>query len=127
MGYTHYWEGKAEATPELLENVKRVMNMADVPLANWAGDEGTLPEVNTAEIRFNGVGDGHCETFVIEFGEDTDFGFCKTGRAPYDVVVVAILELVQAANADTFRWSSDGTDEDHKAGRELAFSAEGWL
>lgn len=118
MGYTHYWDGTAVASPELLDQINSVITNSGIPLANWAGDAGTEPEISAKELRFNGLEDDRYETFAIEFGSSRG-GFCKTGMAPYDEVVVAILILLDRACPD-FSWSSDGNWQDHAAGRALA-------
>lgn len=126
MGYTHYWRGRAEASEQLIHELSVLVENSDIPV-RFESEENRLAHIDTDYIRFNGVGeDGH-ETFLVQFGVETAFDFCKTAYKPYDALVVAALVLIEAANPDTFSWSSDGEDEDHAAGRELAFSAAGWL
>lgn len=118
MGYTHYWSGRADATPELLDQIHDVIDHSYVTLADGLGGE-LLPTVDETEIWLNGsdeLGEAS-ETFMITFGEDSG-GFCKTGRRPYDEVVVAILILL-ARHCPEFTWSSDGDTEDHADGMAL--------
>lgn len=126
MGYTHYWEGRAKATPEILDAISAVIAKSGVPIRGGFG-KGE-PEVNADRIWLNGdeSTDDDYETFLVNF-DDPEWTFCKTARRPYDTVVVAILTLLAEANPDTFSWSSDGDAEDHAAGVELAFTAAGWL
>ena len=70
------------------------------------------------KIRFNGVGeDGH-ETFYLS-PDESGWGFCKTARKPYDIVVVAILSMLDEYLGDKFEWRSDGDNEDHLTGKRL--------
>lgn len=118
MGYTHYWEGMAEATPELLGQINAVIEKSGVKIAGGFG-EGE-PEVNEGRVWINGSVelDEDYETFLLDF-YDASWTFCKTAYRPYDAVVVAILILTADANPG-FSWSSDGNAADHAAGQALA-------
>lgn len=97
-----------------------------------AGGNGTgLPVLTDDEIVFNGDGDQGYETFCVlrdpvprRWGdEDPDykyFAFCKTGLAPYDRVVTAVLCILETVTGGHFRVSSDGSPGDWAAGLALA-------
>ena len=131
MGYTHYWKGQVPAaTDELLAVIdfiqtKVQMQPLGIKLADWSGSGS--PKFDGKRIEFNGdqdadSGDLSYETFCADYGTAIGFGFCKTEHRPYDIAVVAILSALDAYGPD-FSWSSDGTDEDTQAGRELARQA----
>lgn len=131
MGYTHYWDqnktvsvenwGKiVRATEVLLQNLPPT-----VKLALEYNRESEPPAVTKETIRFNGVGDRGCETFVItrkkrplyeweknRLGRDIRPDFCKTAREPYDLAVCVVLTFLQVFAGDCFEISSDGDKED---------------
>lgn len=118
MGHTNYWQGQADATPELLGQIQALFDSTDIPLANGHGDAGTKPFVNSEMVFFNGSGDDMAETFYVKFGAD-DWGFCKTYERPYDQIVVAVLVLIEQANPGTFSWHAD-SDWNYAMGRAMA-------
>jgi hypothetical protein len=121
MGYTHYWRNTKAFAPEFVLGVRQILAFTTVPLLREYDEPGTKPEVTNERIIFNGAGnDGH-ETFWFAPGQD--FAFCKTQEKPYDVVVVAILTL--ANHMGIAYVSSDGDEEDWKAGVELCRLATG--
>jgi hypothetical protein len=119
MGYTHYWRGTS-AIDNWLEASKDAMRLIvawqDRAVANdrvaFGSDTAKPAVVNTEIIRFNGIGDHGCETFLIK-REPSDFDFCKTNRMPYDKLVVAILAMLAGRGMEV---SSDGTDRDWVSG-----------
>lgn len=50
---------------------------------------------------------------------DPGFMFCKTGREPYDIAVVACYHVAQTLLPDVYQFSSDGEEEDLEEGRAL--------
>lgn len=122
MGYTHYWNKKAELdqnkwSEEFVPAVNRIIELSDVELANSMGEALTDPTVDSNMVSLNGLGANSYESFIVTRGKE-DFNFCKTAHMPYDEVCVAILMLASELFED-FEWSSDGNDEDHKEGKLL--------
>ncbi len=151
MGYTHYWtyqpnnimdtEDVRKRFRKAVEIVKKANNLIkknpythkgqaggyydDVPCKIKGGlGEGT-PIINESQIWFNGddkTGMGH-ETFGIQWfpSGGKDFGFCKTNRKPYDVLVCVSLLAMQESFYGTgaFTFSSDGDNSDWKTAKNL--------
>jgi hypothetical protein len=123
MGYTHYWTNRAfsdsewESVQRAARTIQRRAARAGVRLRGWQGSGPVA--INADEVAFNGDesrGEGY-ESFRIT-REACDRDFCKTGRAPYDVAVVAM--LTAAARTGALQWSSDGDESDHVDGINLA-------
>jgi hypothetical protein len=128
VGYTHYWYVDKDADRGLMVEAGRemaeVVAAASVPLGNWEGEPGTLPEIDleTGKVWFNGIGDDANETFawppdldhIPESHTDRSrsFNFCKTARMPYDHVVVACLLAAQRVMGDQIEILSDGSLEE---------------
>lgn len=125
MGYSHYtgyqkrsftvseWKSIVTATKEVIKLLPGLI----------MGFDGTgKPIANAKEIRFNGnaIDDQGHETFCITKAKDPEFNFCKTASKPYDVVVVAVLCIVNHFAPDVFQIGSDGNANDWAAGHELA-------
>src|SRR5579863_3290890 len=118
MGYTHYWDQTRDYTDEewaqiredMTELLKDVQHVQGIPLGNWNGDPGSSPAITDKDIRFNGVGEDHYETFVVwrkpRRGEES-IG-CKTARKPYDLAVTAALCYLATVEPAVFRVTSDG-------------------
>lgn len=114
MGYTHYftmadkpatdgvWEKFCELTKQIIESSK-------VSICDGMG-EG-VPLITSEEIMFNGdaSNDEAFETMHIRKEIPTEWNFCKTGRRPYDEVVVAV--LFAATKLKILTWSSDGENQ----------------
>ena len=123
MGYTHYWRSRGftdnqwaqlqECTRQIIRRARR----AGAAVAGWEGSGA--PEYGADRIAFNGRAPHDYETFAL--ARDADgFAFCKTGRAPYDAAVVAVLIVAARIAPDAFTWSSDGDASEHIAGAKLA-------
>jgi hypothetical protein len=129
MGYTHYWRHNEDFSKadwaKIRKHAESIIGKSSVPLADWHGTKGTVPEVNDNQISLNGVDDDSHESFVItrlrrtamayELEGDADFtegmfDFCKTARKPYDSVVVSILLYLNSF--DNITVTSDGDDFD---------------
>ena len=122
MGYTHYFTLSKNTTKEQIKKMIAFTNTAiklfgDDQIVNGMGDEGTKPEVTEDIISLNGKEDNSHETFQLSFNSG-EWGFCKTARKPYDMVVVACLIFAEQNNVIK-EWSSDGDDEDHEYGKAL--------
>ena len=135
MGYTNYWYRKPELNEKkfnlFVADVKKIYEKAkklNIPLADGWGEEGTEPIANDEMISFNGVGDNSHETMQIsrtqrklpfESGkEELCFGFCKTARKLYDVIVTAVLIAFKHYFPHA-KISSDGNNEDFEEGRNI--------
>ena len=122
MGYTQHWRSRgftAEQWAQLQECARTIVTRArraGIGIAGWNGDGA--PEYGPDRIAFNGRGPNAYETCAIARGRD--YSFCKTGRAPYDAAVVALLIVAARIAPHAFTWSSEGTAADHVAGEKLA-------
>lgn len=121
MGYTHYWNNKFELTDDLIQDVYKILKVADNRGISIRGGLGNgKPVANLDEIRFNGdkkLGEDY-ETFAL-LGDD--FQFCKTARQPYDLAVCLVLLRTYALNKGRrFSFNSDGSwnDEAWKNARD---------
>lgn len=130
MGYTHYWQRSRDFTEsewdEICAATRKIIDTAPFQIS-ICGPLGTgKPQVNKDLLRFNGTGKNGLdhETFQIDrLQSPDDWGFCKTARKPYDVVVTAVLTYL--ANCWNIDVSSDGDVEDWEAGVALAEMALG--
>jgi hypothetical protein len=118
MGYTQYFYSEnrnQEFTDEefysFASDVQKIINRADVKIA---GPDGTgKPIVTAEEVAFNGSEEdrGDFEVFEINKNGIDNWGFCKTGHRPYDVVVVASIIAAKKAFGDKIKVGSDAQDE----------------
>jgi hypothetical protein len=136
MGYTHYFDNfnfkkdyelgtavkRRDFTDIEWEEIKVIAKEAkviakdyNIILSDGNGDNiGFIIDDN--RIMFNGYcdpngGDLSHETFCIDRIRDDRFGFCKTARKPYDLIVMYILLRIKYTSLakDTFTFSSDGS------------------
>jgi hypothetical protein len=94
MGYTHYWR-----RPKILTEDRWSSFCNDIERLCFFYKEILKYGITDDYISINGI-DG-CETLYIDrVSEDTErdeeqvFDFCKTNRAPYDIVVMVALMLL---------------------------------
>lgn len=116
MGYTHYWRGRGkefsdESWESICKEVKQLIAASRVPVWREYDEPNTEPELGNDLIRFNGAGDDGCETFWLE-RKPTEFEFCKTRCAPYDVLVCGALIIAHKHQPEILSISSDGGPED---------------
>lgn len=130
MGYTHYWRQNKKFTQKqwdkfldtcikLKDNLPEKTDSAggyfsDELLIIGGNEVDEVAVFNNEMIYFNGQTPdlGH-ETFCIENNEEpTSFGFCKTDRKPYDLLVCAC--LIAANKHLKFKITSDGNVNDWK-------------
>lgn len=95
MGYTRYWENtKKPIDNETLETIKNIIDIAkqdydiDIDVKSLTNE---LIILNGDESK-----DLDHEDFVINL--KSGFNFCKTNEKPYDVVVNAILKLLESTH-----------------------------
>ena len=130
MGYTHHWSNSRPIDDSEWEAIttraRQILRVAQDDLGIALSEEydvNKMPIVSEKEIRFNGYADEGHETFMITRDAD-EYSFCKTARKPYDVVVVALLQLL-GVYAPGFDWRSEGNDEDLIDGLALYNAATG--
>ena len=117
MGYTHYFKVKKIPSVKdwvaVIEAVDAILKETDIPIQNNS---------ERMAINLNGVDPDDFETFYIDPLSKmfVGFNFCKTGRRPYDTVVVAILCAINAICGQDFDIGSDGNEADWEAGQTLA-------
>ena len=118
MGYTRYWENtKKPIDNKTLEAIKSIIDIAkkdyDIDI-----DVKALTDMY---IKLNGDEnkDLDHEDFVIDL--TPGFNFCKTNEKPYDIVVNAILKLLESTNK-IHDVEKDDDNEEEKA-EELLYKA----
>jgi hypothetical protein len=133
MGYTHYWTfDRSKMTQDELkiafkkavDEIVNLKNNLPKEIVIKGGQGDGEPIFSEEEIWFNGnsESDEDHETFGITFekpepryqGEIVNFGFCKTARKPYDLLVCASLIALNKYMPEAFTYSSDGREEDWK-------------
>ena len=136
MGYTHYFRQKEELDAvkwsKFTKDVNKLLKLTPICSLKEESDSPNPPIVNNKVVRFNGLANNGHETFLIDrkyelaySNEQPDedgywFNFCKTARKPYDIYVVAVLELAKKHFGDDIKLGSDGNDEELADGKELA-------
>jgi hypothetical protein len=111
MGYTHYWrcenwnDEDREGWKRSLSTIEKILDEHN-DIIQYEDDTPEDPICDNEQIRFNGIDEDAHETFVVH-NEATNFGFCKTARKPYDLVVCKVL-LVLKAYCPHFNLNSDG-------------------
>lgn len=125
MGYTHYFtttgaslnkdqaDGIIKSINKVFKQHKRIIqrefdNPAPAQIETALNLSGKL----AVGIFLNGIGeDGH-ETFAINTGA-SEWGFCKTARKPYDIVVCKVLLILKHYLGDDIKVESDGFSSGH--------------
>jgi hypothetical protein len=133
LGFTHYWERPLELPEKewalFTDDVRKVLDACarkSIAIGDGMG-EGRPFTVDAAEVWLNGVKANSHETFFVErvFANvpakksEPLFGFCKTARKPYDLAVTACLILARHHFGRHFVVTSDGSDSDWQAARDL--------
>lgn len=139
MGYTHYfpqqraftdfeWSMITKAFKKLAASEQGQSLIAPETSCGWS-DFFTHKDLKIKgdAIAFNGIGNGGCETFLIEKNpaDMGEFNCCKTNDHPYDVMVVATLIVCAGYAEGALRISSDGEEKDWQEGVELVTSVLG--
>ena len=139
--YMHRYKQTKAATVKQWTNIKADVELllANIPptsesagstfahlsllLADGTGKPGTVPKVTTEEIALNGVEGKHdlsheslwlTRTKNIE----PEAHYCRTARKPYDLVVCAVLLVLQHHAPGVWTITTDGTLEDWDPARE---------
>lgn len=140
MGYTHYWYKQLGEYPAqwaaFAEKCRAIVDLAEeqgTPLAGGLGDG--RPEITEEIVWFNGLDPDGYETFHVDANQKIDmwstvrdekaFGFCKTGRMPYDRVVTACLIALKCTHGDLVVIDSDGSWAEWGEGVSLFEAATG--
>lgn len=95
MGYTRYWENSKNLIDD--KTLETIKNIIDIAKQDYDIDIDVKALTNMY-IKLNGdenKGLDH-EDFVIDL--TPGFNFCKTNEKPYDIVVNAILKLLESTN-----------------------------
>lgn len=93
MGFTRYWENLRKPIDE--ETLETIKNIIDIAKKEYDIDIDVKSLTNEL-VMLNGdesKGLDH-EDFVIDL--KSGFNFCKTNEKPYDIVVNAILKLLES-------------------------------
>ena len=109
MGYSHYFSDLV-VDEKLAEAARTIVSTTDIQICGGIG-EGE-PVIDKNRIWLNGCEENEedYETFSLSTIPEEHGGFCKTGDAPYDEVVTAI--LTAALRYKTQGWESIGSDGD---------------
>ena len=118
MGYTHYWRQKSAPTEVQWNNICTDFNklcfgsFLDKPFPiQRESDNSDRPLVSDTLIAFNGIGSNAHETMYFERNA-LGFGFCKTNKKPYNMVVVLLLILAYNLADGVWLITSDGDQDD---------------
>lgn len=118
MGYTRYWENSKNLIDD--KTLETIKNIIDIAKQDYNIDIDVKALTNMY-IKLNGdenKGLDH-EDFVIDL--TPGFNFCKTNEKPYDIVVNAILKLLESINK-IHDVEKDDDNEEEKA-EELLYKA----
>ena len=118
MGYSRYWENLSKPISD--ETLEAIKNIIDIAKKDYDIDIEVKSLTNEL-VMLNGdenKGLDH-EDFVIDL--TPGFNFCKTNEKPYDVVVNAILKLLESTHK-IHDVEKDDDNEEEKA-KELLYKA----
>lgn len=124
IGYTTYFTQKQSFTTNDWNELKRILPLiiteSGITICGPLGEDN--PIINDNLISFNGCAENaeDYETFEISKKHNPQFNFCKTQLRPYDIVVCALLTVINAIAPNVLDISSDGNSEDWNAGVLLA-------
>lgn len=118
MGFTRYWENSKNLIDD--KTLETIKNIIDIAKQDYDIDIDVKALTNMY-IKLNGDEnkDLEYEDFVINL--TPGFNFCKTNEKPYDIVVNAILKLLESTNK-IHDVEKDDDNEEEKA-EELLYKA----
>lgn len=118
MGFTRYWENSKNLIDD--KTLETIKNIIDIAKQDYDIDIDVKALTNMY-IKLNGdeSKDLEHEDFVIDL--TPGFNFCKTNEKPYDIVVNAILKLLESTNK-IHDVKKDDDNEEEKA-EELLYKA----
>lgn len=132
MGYTHYWKTTQPMTAyewaDICKSAITYCTRSSVPVhietsMHMPAPYGKETKRIQSQIKIEGIGEAGYETFLLYPYEYVgDFACCKTGRRPYDEIIVAVLNRAAERCPEKFFWKSDGDWNDHEAGLTLQYS-----
>jgi hypothetical protein len=95
MGFTRYWENSKNLIDD--KTLETIKNIIDIAKQDYDIDIDVKALTNMY-IKLNGdeSKDLDHEDFIIDL--TPGFNFCKTNEKPYDIVVNAILKLLESTN-----------------------------
>ena len=124
MGYTRYYTTNKNLDhfpADFQDDASAIIRTAHEQGIEISGPMGVdAPEVSVRRVMFNGPvesatgEDLSYESFAIDLNAAFDWGFCKTGRQPYDVAVNAILRAAKYHGVVS-TYSADGDNEEDAA------------
>ena len=130
MGYTHYWKTTQPMTAyewaDICKSAITYCTRSSVPVhietsLYMPAPYGKETKRIRSSISIEGIGEAGYETFVL-YPYEENFACCKTGRRPYDEIIVAVLNRAAERCPEKFFWRSDGDWQDHEAGLTLQYS-----
>jgi hypothetical protein len=133
MGHSHHWiipdNGISEdAWATICDQARRLFDISPVKLVGNAEGTCRKPRLDSMNILFNGADGTGCEDLLVrrrpEQSRVARYEHIKTDRQPYDIVVLAVLAIIQA-NVPDFVIESDGTFDEWVHGAALAAAAAG--
>lgn len=135
MGYTHYFsfkkiQGKTQVNESLynmaMRDCQRIIKRYCKENGGLSGYSAHTKLGQYGGLELNGKGaDAHESLNFREHFSENDFGFCKTARKPYDLVVVACLAVLKHRLGESFSVTSDGKPIDWADGVLLARKVTG--
>lgn len=118
MGFTRYWENLSKPIDnETLETIKNIIDIAkkeydiDIDVKSLTNEFVMLNGDESKGLDY--------EDFIIDL--KNGFNFCKTNEKPYDIVVNAILKLLES-KGKIHDVEKDDDSEEEKA-EELLYKA----
>lgn len=128
MGFTRSWYKKPSLPPDrwkafMVDVEKLIQALSEkAPVCRESSQPALPPTVGDALVRFNGRGNKGYETFFFprtvldlrtaSMHDGRVFGFCKTEKRPYDLVVASVLLAAKYHFGDDILIDSDGDDEE---------------
>ena len=132
MGSTQYWKTTqpmpAYEWADICKSAITYCTRSSVPVhietsMHMPAPYGKETKRIQSQIKIEGIGEAGYETFLLYPYEYVgDFACCKTGRRPYDEIIVAVLNRAAERCPEKFFWKSDGDWNDHEAGLTLQYS-----
>ena len=134
MGYTHYWKITQPITAyewaDICKSAITYCTRSSVPVhietcLYMPAPYDTQTLRIRSQIKIEGIGEAGYETFLLYPYEYVgEFACCKTGKRPYDEIIVAVLNRAAERCPEKFFWKSDGNWNDHEAGLTLQYSEQ---
>jgi hypothetical protein len=133
MGHSHHWiipdNGISEDSwATICDQVRRLFDISPVKLVGNAEGTWRKPRLDMMYILLNGADGTGCEGFLVRRCRAQSrlarYEHIKADRRAYDIVVLAVLAIIQT-NVPDFVIESDGTFDEWVHGAALAAAAAG--